>query len=312
MHVHVLLHAASIAFAALSSGGADDVSQHTKRTTEDRVHILPISGRFVPHPDGAAEQNLEPRLDIPGVDLDDLTDQVWDKVKSEFDEAKDAAEKGLKDAAALAEKTFDEAVDAAEKVLSDIKDAVEEAWDKIHKKVAELEAKVTAAFQDWIDEHIVEPLQKALFFISLPFIILFTWCILYHIAKCIERREQPRQKKANPNSVELTRLDRNAGTYQPPSPIVDNSPNTKRSGVATAAHWIVRSWESTVQGVLCLLCPWYGSFTLWRSKNAAQREARDLAQEVALLRERTDTLQRNVEWLIRCAGVPEPPSKETW
>jgi hypothetical protein len=290
MHIYPLFVTAFCALVvAYSSNGEnnDPERRHPEVLHAEHTHIFPVPAELPTHPVDMIKRAIEPRLDIPGIDLDDLASQVWDKVKSEVTDAVDAGKKGFDDAVDAAERAFNAVVDAAKEVIDDIKNGVEEIWQEIKAKVAELEDMVFIAIHDWIHENIIEPLIKLLIILSLPFAILLLWWMLYHIAKPIDNRRQNKPK----TSVELLGLDRHGCNVLSSTRNADER-QIKKKGSSNWAGLLVRSWEGSVQGLLCLICPWYGSFTLWKSRKEEKKKARKF-------KARVDDLELEVKYLIQ-------------
>lgn len=224
-------------------------------------------------------RSLNPRLDLPGgfnVDLDSLASQVYDKIKGEVSDAVDAAKKGL-----------DEAIDEAKNLLGDIKNAVEDLWQKIEDvwqriqdKVRELEDKITTTIHDWVWKHIVKPLIILLVLILFPFASLLLWWLLHVFAKPFVRERE----------ISIEMQDRNVGAGEKGRE-VDLPPRITRSGRGWA-YWVVHSWESYGQGLICFACPWYGNFVLWRSRNRMRKDMEKLKDE-------TSKLRAEVNWLMK-------------
>ncbi|KAH6645204.1 hypothetical protein BKA67DRAFT_542176 [Truncatella angustata] len=153
MRMNTLYRTTKIVFAVVS---VTDLSNEYLRRQDpialsmDHSQIFPVSNDPSPRPDDVVKSALQSRLDLPGVDVDDLAS-----------EAADAAKRGLGEAVDTATKALDTAVNVAKKTIDDIKDAVEKLYNEV-KKVAELEDKVWAAIHEWVEKNVLHPLKVIL------------------------------------------------------------------------------------------------------------------------------------------------------
>ncbi|KAI0602365.1 hypothetical protein F4775DRAFT_602319 [Biscogniauxia sp. FL1348] len=242
-----------------------DIDQYDDPT---RLHD---SLNYVADSDDAAKLALNRRLDIPGtdLDLDTLADDVYGKVTSKVEGAIDEAKKGLNETIEAAKDGVGDAIDAAKGVLEDIKNSVEDLYQKVKDKVAEMEKELGEAVKNWVWEHVGKPLVTVLVILLCPFALLFLWWLLYHVAKpfaAADRRRRRRQAAGTQFEMQPP-----AGNY------THTEPDPRPRGVgARAAAGVVTSWERLGQGMICLLCPWYGSFVLWRDRNKTNKRLEEL------------------------------------
>ncbi|KAI1506352.1 hypothetical protein F5X99DRAFT_403720 [Biscogniauxia marginata] len=232
--------------------------------------------------DHTTKHALARRLDIPGtdIDLDTLADDVYDKVTSKVDGAIDDAKRGLNETIEAAKDGVGDAIDAAKGVLEDIKNAVEDIYQKVKDKVAELEEELGNAVKDWVWGHIGKPLLTIVVILLAPFVLLFLWWFLHLVAKPFARG------RSRPAEFELQARGQDGQPY-------GAGEHVKRStaggggggggGAQKVAGFVVRSWERYGQGIICLVCPWYGSFVLWRARNKTNKDLKGLKHELLTL-----------------------------
>ncbi|KAI0175416.1 hypothetical protein BJ166DRAFT_493896 [Pestalotiopsis sp. NC0098] len=282
-----------------ANGSVDQSTGVNQRSPEsesvDIVDFLPVTERLAPHPDDVAKRELQPRFDIPGVDLDSVTDEVWGKVKSEVTDAVDSAKKTFDDTVNTAKDAFDKAVSMAKDAIEKIKDEVEKIWEEVKKKVAELEDKIFTAIHDWIHEHIVEPLIKLLIIILVILLFLPTWWFIHMIAKCFDSTRKTRP--APQQNIELRSWDEGAidGESAQPS-------HSKKNWV----YYVVRSWEKYGLGAVCLLCPFVGGFISWLEA----RKVPKMHRKMRGLRGDVQDLQIEVQALKAWRAGLERPKRE--
>ncbi|KAI1487079.1 hypothetical protein F5X96DRAFT_178112 [Biscogniauxia mediterranea] len=224
--------------------------------------------------DDAAKLTLDRRFDIPGtdIDLDTLADDVYGKVTSKVEGAIDDAKQGLNETIEAAKDGVGEAIDAAKGVLEDIKNSVEDLYQKVKDKVAEIEKELGDAVKNWVWEHIGKPLVTVLVILLCPFALLFLWWLLYHVAKPFVAADRRRQRRHHQHAAGTQfEMQPTGGSY------THTEPEPRPRGVgARAAALVVSSWERLGQGMICLLCPWYGSFALWRDRNRTNKRLEEL------------------------------------
>ncbi|KAI5925998.1 hypothetical protein F4810DRAFT_619002 [Camillea tinctor] len=237
---------------------------------------------------------LERRLDIPGtdIDLDTLADDVYSKVTSKVDGAIDDAKKGLNETIEAAKDGVNDAIDAAKGVLDDIKNSVEDLYQKVKDKVAEIEQQLGDAVKNWVWEHIGKPLVTVLIILLLPFALLILWWLSYHVAKVLVAADKKRRKHDANKRVQWemqTITGGGAGGAQQYN--THTEPVSGPGAGIRIAALVVSSWERLGQGVICLLCPWYGSFKLWRDRNNMDRKITMLEGELEKMNEKILGLQ---------------------
>ncbi|KAH9885163.1 hypothetical protein F4778DRAFT_761346 [Xylariomycetidae sp. FL2044] len=250
----------------------------------DDQHGEEITAPIEPQPyEGFKEPALVPRIDFGGLDInmDTLADDVYDKVGSKVQGAVDDATKGIQntmnDATKGIQKAFDEAqkgfedlVDGAKKILEDIKNSVEKLYEEIKAKVAELEKELGDAIKKWVWEHIGKPLLTLAIIILAPIVLMILWWFLHLLAKIYLRVS----KKPDMNSIEMRTR------YQTDPNFNGELEGQSGGGGRRFLELIVSSWENYGQGLICLICPWYASFVLWREKKRVRKELVKLRRDV--------------------------------
>ncbi|KAI1338391.1 hypothetical protein F5Y15DRAFT_417035 [Xylariaceae sp. FL0016] len=241
--------------------------------------------------DSIQERSLEARIDLGGFDIDGVADDVYGKVSSKVQGAVNNATKGLQNTVDdaknglegifdAAKKGIDDAISAAKKVLEDIKEEVEKLYEQVKAKVAEFEKELSEAVKKWVWEHIGKPLLTLAIIILAPILLMILWWFLHLLCKIYLRLS----KKKEPSAIEMQFRYQSDGNHSS-----DQTRETSDSMAKRVAELIVSGWENYGQGLICLICPWYASYVLWREK---KRVRKDLAK----LRRDVDDLYKNQYW----------------